>query len=173
MFQYCQHALQTPARTFFYVSKESVEEISNMQVKRFSSSKPIRGTRDFHSFRIASFNEIEARNYSLQTECKKLIFDEQLESTVYHVNDCVAIKLMNEVNIGVIKNIINEEVLVEFYKMTKHGENYTFTWPAFKPIHAFLNSDIISKINELVPTSKSCRAYKLSDGDKLMLQSVK
>lgn len=170
MFNYCQQFLETSTRKFFYVSHETIEGVAKDQTKRFATSKKIPGTRDFHSFRVISSNEVEARKYSLQNESKNLILKDDT-SISYQVNDCVALKFGNDFNVGIIKNIIDEEILIEFYKKSKFGENYVFTSPSYKPTHAFVSSDIICKIGELLPTSKSCRAFKLTNEDRIKIQS--
>ncbi len=165
MLGYCQTALQNDRRIFFFVSKDMIHQITVNQEERFKMSKTIKGTRDYHSFRVLSMVEIEARNYSSQTEGKILSFANPSSNTHLNLNDTVAVRFGMDFNVGIINEIDKEEILVQFYKKFKVGLNYTFSWPQHKPTHAFLPSDIICYGLELVPTSKGRRAFKLSDQD--------
>lgn len=163
--EYCQQMLENDRRNFFFVPKEIMHVISVKQEERFKGCKTIKGTRDYHSFRVLSRNEIEARNYSLQPAGKILSFESETFTNQLNVNETVAVQFGMEFNVGIVKEIGNEEILVEFYKKFKMGLSYTFSWPQHKPIHAFLPSDIICNGFELVPTSKGRRAFKLTDQD--------
>lgn len=165
MYEFCNGKLTRPNRKFFYVSSQTVQTISKLQTQRFSKSKTVKGTRDFHSFRVVASGIIEARQYSLQSNGKRLIFEQTEFSVPYNINDHVAVKCDQNFNVGIIKNIQESEILVEFYKKSVLGNSFKFSWSGNRATHAFLSSDIICTTTELIPTSRGHRYFILAEKD--------
>lgn len=78
MLEYCNQKLANNNRRFFFVSKDDVHQFSIQQEERFLSAKGVKGTRDIHSLRVISQNQIEARNYSMQLDSKIIIIDSRM-----------------------------------------------------------------------------------------------
>ncbi len=84
---------------------------------------------------------------------------------MYNITDHVAVKFGHEFNVGVIKNIQDSEIFVEFYKKSKQGNNFKFSWCANNTTHTFLSSDIICTTGELISTTRGRRYFTLADSD--------
>lgn len=165
IFNFCKDKLQNEDRIFFYVNSNTIKEIVRSQEARFSLSKTIKGTRDFHSFHVISTTEFEARHYTLQEHGTILSFGESFLKNVPNINEFVAVKFGADFNIGVVTSSLENEITGQFYKKAQTGQTFVFSWPAHNVEHAFMSSDIICTVSEPVPTTRTQRAFKLLEED--------
>lgn len=163
--------LTTSNRKFIFISKDEVGEVSKHQKERFLIGKTVKGTRDYHSFRVLSRTDFEARNFTLQKNGKRLTIGQDISIDQYQINDFVAVRFDNDFNIGKVKELDDENISIEFFKKRKPGKTYFFTWPKNAPLHSTHPSDIICNVSEPVGTTATNRLYKIPDEeiDKIIL----
>ncbi len=147
------------------MTNDTIQELARGQEERFSDTKTVKGTRDYHSFHVVSRSEFEARHYTLQEHGTVLGFEKYARKINPNLNDFVAVKFGTEFNVGLVTSVTDNEIIGQFYKKSKTGTKYVFSWPTHSVEHAFLPSDIICIIQEPVPTTRTQRAFKLSDKD--------
>lgn len=147
------------------MSKEQVRaNFMKVLKRRFTQGKTVPGTRDYHSFTPISNTSFEARPYTLQSVGTVIEFDGVRTHDV-SINECVAVKVNQTVEIGIVRGLDAGDIIVQFFKISLSNNNLSLTWPLYPRNQNVIPSDICFKLAAPKPTTKSGRSYNILPHD--------